>query len=84
MDKIVFHGDQEDISLYVLDSTKLAGRSFLLVTDTEEGDGTCYILEEHAGTDDKELVYEMVEDDTLLDHLASIFGEQTEDVDIEF
>ena len=65
MDKIVFHGDQEDISFYVLDSTKLAGRSL-------------------SGADEKELVYEMVEDDELLDHLASIFGEQTEDVDIEF
>ena len=84
MDKIVFHGDQEDISFYVLDSTKLAGRSFLLVTDAEEGDGTCYILEELSDADEKELVYEMVEDDELLDHLASIFGEQTEDVDIEF
>ena len=68
----------------MLDSTKLAGRSFLLVTDAEVGDGTCYILEELSDADEKELVYEMVEDDELLDHLASIFGEQTEDVDIEF
>ena len=83
MDKILFHGDQEDISFYVLDSTRLAGRSFLLVTDAEEGDGACYILEERAGGD-KELIYEIVEDDELLDHLASIFGEQTDGVDIEY
>lgn len=84
MEKILFHGDREDISFYVLDSTRLTGRSFLLVTDAEEGDGDCYILEELTGADDKELVYEMVEDDVLLDHLASIFGEQTDGIDIEY
>ena len=84
MEKILFHGDREDISFYILDSTRLAGRSFLLVTDAEEGDGDCYILEELTGADDKELVYEMVEDDVLLDHLASIFGEQTDGIDIEY
>ena len=84
MEKILFKGDQEDLALYVLDSTKLAGRTFLLVTDVEEGDGDCYILEETSEEGAVEAVYRIVEDDTLLDYLAGIFGEQLEDADIEF
>jgi len=84
MDKILFQGDEESIELFVLDSTRLAGRDFLLVTDVEQGDGDCFILEQLPADKGGELQYRPVEDDSLLDHLANIFGEQLEDVDIAF
>ena len=84
MEKIIFQTEQGEERFCVLDSTKLAGRSFILVSDVEEGDGSCYILEEISSPDSGEAVYEMLDDEELLDYLANIFGEQTEDFDIVF
>ena len=84
MEKIRLKGETEDLELFVLDSTRLAGREYLLVTDVEEGDGDCYILEEISEEGSAEAVYRMVDDEALLDNLAGIFGEQMEDVDIEY
>ena len=84
MDKIRFIGESEAIELYVLDSTRLAGINYLLASDVEAGDGECYILKETTPEDSAEAVYEMVEDNGILDYLAGIFAEQLEDVDIEF
>lgn len=84
MEKICFKGDAEDVEVFVLDSTRLAGKEYLLVSDVEEGDGDCFILEEVPGSEAGEAAYVPVEDEALLDYLASIFGEQLEDVDIEY
>ncbi len=84
MEKIRFNGDAEDVELFVLDSTRLAGKEYLLVSDVEVGDGDCFILEEVPAGEGQETAYIPVEDDELLDYLASIFGEQLEDVDIAF
>ena len=84
MEKIIFKGDAEDVSLYVLDSTKLAGVEYLLVSDVEEGDGDCFVLMETTQAGDTEASYAPVEDEELLDYLANIFAEQLEDIDIEY
>lgn len=84
MDRIVLKGDEDELALFVLDTTKLAGVNYLLVSDREQGDGECYILEEVPSQDGDVLAYEIVEDFLLLDQLANIFGEQQEDLDIEF
>lgn len=84
MNKISFIGDGETVEFYILDKTTLAGRSFLLVSTVESGDGDCYIMEDHSTPEDPESRYEMVEDEELLDHLASIFGEQIDEFDIEY
>ena len=84
MEKIRFEGETESVELYVLDSTRLAGKEYLLVSDVEEGDGDCFILEQIPTDEDGVNVYKSVEDDELLDYLAGIFGEQLDDVDIAF
>ena len=76
--------DTESVELYVLDSTRLAGKEYLLVSDVEEGDGDCFMLEQIPTDEDGVNVYKSVEDDELLDYLAGIFGEQLDDVDIAF
>ena len=36
----------EEVKLYVLEETKLNGESYLLASDTKDGDGECYLLRE--------------------------------------
>ena len=47
MEKIKFTLDtQECVEFYVLEQTKLSGNQYILVTDTQEGDGEALILKE--------------------------------------
>ncbi|MBP7319718.1 MAG: DUF1292 domain-containing protein [Lachnospiraceae bacterium] len=82
METVKFHDEElnEDLEFYVLEQTQINGNTFLLVTEEEEGDSDAFILKQVNGQDD-ELVYEMVEDDNVLDGLAKIFAELLEDVD---
>lgn len=82
METVKFHDEElnEDLEFYVLEQTQINGNTFLLVTEEEEGDSDAFILKQVNGQDD-ELVYEIVEDDNVLDGLAKIFAELLEDVD---
>lgn len=85
MDKIIFtdeHGNK--LTLYALETTRFGGVDYLLASDVETGDGECYILKDVSEKAGEEAVYEMVEDDRLLDNLLNIFSELIEDVDFEF
>lgn len=85
MEQLIFTGENgEKISLFVLESTRLAGIDYILAADTETGDGTCYILKDVSPSDTAEAVYEMVDDDNELDYLLSVFAELLEDVDLDF
>ncbi|MCI8466177.1 MAG: DUF1292 domain-containing protein [Lachnospiraceae bacterium] len=74
--------DGEELPCYVLEETKVAGCNYVLVTDSEEGDGECYILRDRSDETDAEAVYEVVEDEKEQQYLARIFNELLEDVDI--
>ena len=82
METVKFHDDEmnEDLEFYVLEQTQINGDTFLLVTEEEEGDSDAFILKQVNGQDE-ELVYEMVEDENVLEGLAKIFAELLEDVD---
>ena len=85
MEKIRFEGDLgEEIELYVIDTTKLAGVDYLLASDVEAGDGECYILKDVSPEGSAEAVYEPVTDDSALDYLLSVFAEQLDDIDLQF
>ena len=85
MEKIVFDGeDGEKLELFVIDSTKLAGKDYILAADAEVGDGSCYILRDVSDSESSDAVYEMVEDDNELDYLLSVFAEQMDDIDLEY
>ena len=85
MEKIIFMSDEfvEEVEFYVLEQTKVNGVSYILVTDSEEDDAECLILKDMAGAEDKESLYEIVEDEVELTALLKIFEELLEDVDIE-
>ena len=84
MDKIRLNGENgEAIEFFLLESTRLAGRDYLLVTDAESGDGSCYILRDDSAPEEEEAAYTIVEDDHELEYLGSVFAELLEDADIE-
>lgn len=73
----------EEISLYAVEETRVAGVNYLLAAD-EEGDGSCFILRDVSSPEDADAIYEIVEDEDELDYLFHIFKELVEDIDLEY
>ena len=85
MEKIsfTFEGSDEKVDFFVLEQTKVNGNTYILVTDSEEDEAECYILKDTSAAEDKDSVYEIVEDDNELSGVLKVFEELLEDVDIE-
>lgn len=84
MEKIVFLPDEgEAAEFYVLEQTTIAGRNYILVTDTEDGDGEALILKDTASPEDSESVYEIVTEDEELSAVAEMFEKILDDVELE-
>lgn len=84
MEKIIFMSeDMQEIEFFVLEQTKLNGISYILVTDSEEGDAECWIMKDVSTEESLESIYDMVEDDDELLAISKVFEELLEDVDIE-
>lgn len=82
MEKIVFYPEgEEPVELYVLEQTMIAGKTYILVTDTEEGDGEAFILRDMSEPEDTEGVYVEVTEDTEFSAVAEVFGKMLEDVE---
>jgi len=88
MEKVTFTLDYGDeVDFYVLEQTTVGGIDYILVTEFEEEDGECFILKKNNSLsgqegDTEEDVYEVVEDDTELLAVSTVFEELLEDVDI--
>ena len=84
MEKIKFQSDgREEAEFFVLEQTKINGTSYILVTDSEEGDAECLILRDRSEAEDTDSIYEIVEDDTELSAVSKVFEELLEDIEIE-
>ena len=85
MEKIAFtfEDTKEEVDFFVLEQTKVNGNSYILVTDSEEDEAECLILKDTSAAEDKESLYEIVEDDVELSAVLKVFEELLEDVDIE-
>lgn len=85
MEKIKFMSEdmEEAVDFFILEQTKVNGTSYILVTDSMEGDAECLILKDISKTEDADSIYEIVEDDTELNAMSKVFEELLEDVDIE-
>lgn len=81
--KFVDPDTNDEIEFFVVEETQLNGVRYLFVTEEEDGDCDAYILREVA-TEQDEVVYEMVEDDTELAAIGKIFAELIDDADIEY
>ncbi len=84
MEKIAFIPDTEDeeVQFFVLEETRLNGTDYILVTDSEEGDGEAFILKDLSSDGDSEAVYEIVDDDKELQSVMLVFEQLLEDVEI--
>lgn len=84
MEKIVFTDPEsgDEIELFLLEQTCISGNTYLLATEEEEEDSVAYILKE-IQTDDDNVVYAMVEDDTELTAISKVFAEMLDDIEFE-
>lgn len=67
---------------YVLDQAKLGGKTYILVTDEEEGDGMAMILRDDAEPGAEEALYAVVDDDNELSALLLLFEDKLEELGI--
>ena len=82
MEKIVFHpAGEAPVEFYVLEQTMIAGKTYILVTGTEEEDGEALILRDTSEPEDKEGIYVVVTEETELSAVAEVFAKILEDVE---
>ena len=84
MEKIMFtlEDTKEEVEFFVLEETRLNGRDYILVTDSEQGDGEALILKDLSLDKDSDAVYEIVEDDQELQGVLGVFEQLLEDVEL--
>ncbi len=85
MEKIRFRSEEipEEVDFFVLEQTKVNGVTYILVTDSEDGDAECLILKDTSKEVSSDSIYEIVEDDVELTAISKVFEELLEDVEIE-
>lgn len=83
MEKLTFTVSQtgEEETFYIVEETRINGRNYLLVTESEDEDGEAeaYILKDMSEEQDADALYEFVEDDDELDSVSAIFAQLLDD-----
>lgn len=75
--------DGEELILYAVEKTKIAGVHYLLAAESKAGDSDVYILRDISSAEAAEAVYEIVEDENEQSYLIKIFSELLDEIDIE-
>ncbi|SFC18981.1 DUF1292 domain-containing protein [Butyrivibrio sp. YAB3001] len=84
MEKIYFSPDgEEPVEFYCLEQTVIGAKTYLLVTDEEDGDGEALILRDDSGKEDEQALYVIVDDDRELDAVAGVFRKLLAEDDID-
>ena len=85
MEKVQFmpEGETHAVDFFVLEETKLAGKQYLLVTDSEDGDGEALILRSDPEDTDSDSTYEIVEDEKELSAVLLLMRDSLEELGIE-
>ena len=85
MEKIIFtfEDTNEEVEFFVLEQTRVSGKNYILVTDSEEDEAECLILKDMSADEDTESLYEIVEEEAELLGVLKVFEELLEDIDIE-
>ena len=74
--------DGEQIQFYVVEQTRVNGKDYILVSETEDEEAEAYILKDVSSDKETEAVYEFVEEADELNALAAVFSELVDDTDI--
>ena len=64
---------EEAVEFYCLEQTVIGAKTYLLVTDEEDGDSEALILRDDSDMNDEEAVYVIVDDDRELEAVAGVF-----------
>lgn len=83
MEKIKFETDDGTQEFYVIDSTRISNRNYILVADSLEDEAEAMILKDISEETDSEAVYVPVEDETEMNAVAGVFSESLGDIDLE-
>nr|WP_330391570.1 DUF1292 domain-containing protein [Butyrivibrio sp. YAB3001] len=84
LEKIYFSPDgEEPVEFYCLEQTVIGAKTYLLVTDEEDGDGEALILRDDSGKEDEQALYVIVDDDRELDAVAGVFRKLLAEDDID-
>lgn len=74
MEKIIFSQEgEEPVEFFCLEQTVIGAKTYLLVTDEEDGDGVALVLRDDSDIKDEEAVYSIVDDDLELEAVAGVF-----------
>ena len=84
MEKIIFSPDGgEPVEFSCLEQTVIGAKTYLLVTDEEDGDGEALILRDDSDIKDEQALYAIVEDDLELEAVAGVFRKLLAEDDID-
>lgn len=78
---LLLDDEGNEMELYVLEQTTLAGKNYLLTADSMDDDGVVMIMKE-AELEDDMVSYEFVEDEEELKMISSIFNELTDEFEV--
>lgn len=76
--------DGQELEFFVEEQAKVSGRSYLLVSDSQEDEAQAYILKETSQEDSEIAQYEFVEDEEELDAVSRVFEQMLEDTELKF
>ena len=83
MEKVTFQkNENETVEYYILEQTRISGVNYLLVTDTEEGDGEAVILKEVSAAEEEIGGYTDDLTEEEFEAVVPIFENLLEDVDL--
>lgn len=84
IEKVTFNpGGEDPVDFYVLEQTRIGGFNYILVTDSQEGDGEALILKDLSKDGEEESVFTIVSDEDELAAVAGVFEDMLEDVVFE-
>ena len=75
LEQIAFQTDEGEELFYVLGETRVSGVNYLLVAESDDEDAECLIMKDTSGAEEKEAVYEVVEDEAQQEALLKLFQE---------
>ncbi|RKJ20239.1 DUF1292 domain-containing protein [bacterium D16-50] len=84
MEKVTFNPEgEEPVDFYVLEQTRIGGFNYILVSDSQEGDGEALILKDLSKDGEEESVFSVVSEEDELAAVAGVFEDMMDDIMFE-
>jgi hypothetical protein len=84
LEKVTFNPEgEEPIDFYVLEQTRIGGFNYILVSDSQEGDGEALILKDLSKDGEEESVFSVVSEEDELAAVAGVFEDMMDDIMFE-